>query len=137
VKRNVSAGKACAFPDSGCFLVGVDSSLLRLESRRRFPLDLRQLAIRKEPTNHPDGDPPPATLLTRRFPQMPLLVGPCQHLHLHQLLVVLDVAHSRPLPLDKPRPAVPALDQHCVAGGVRNHEPGRVRTAAIQFPDVP
>jgi hypothetical protein len=39
--------------------------------------------------------------------------------------------------LYKPRPGVPALDQNGVAGGVRNHEPGRVRSAAKQFPNVP
>ena len=117
-------------------LIG-DYSLPRLRGRRLSLSDLRQLAIREEPTNDPDGHPPPATLLARRLPQMPRLVGPGQHIHFQQLLVVRNVANPRPLPLYKPRPGVPAPDRNGVAGGVRNHKPGRVFSAAKQFPDVP
>ena len=111
--------------------------LQSLRGRRLSMADPRQLAIREEPTNRPDGDPPPVALFARRFPQMPLLEWPGQHIHFHQLPVVCDVAHPRPLPLHQPGPAIPATDQNGMAGGVRNHEPVQVRPAAKRIPDIP
>lgn len=59
------AEEARAFPDFCCFQVAVHSLLLRLGCRRLFLPDLRQLAIREETTNRPNGHPPPENLLAR------------------------------------------------------------------------
>ena len=114
-----------------------DSLFAALERGLLSPPALCQLAKGEEPANRPDAHPPPPTLLARRFPQMPPLVRPGQHIHLQQLPVVGNVAHPRSLPLDKPRPGGPTPDQNRVTGGVRNHELVQLRPAAKPIPNVP